>query len=576
MKKLKHLFLILSLSGFLFTGALTQLAAQDEPPPETATEETVAGSQDPASVEEGAAAQGQDAEETGNAEAQVAQVPEESTAAPAEPEAELGFFSQVGTKADNFAGVLNNAIGAVLFYSHPKYFPFPFIVLWLVMGALILTLVMKFINFRAFKHALQVVRGKYDNPNETGEVTHFQALSAALSATVGLGNIAGVAIAVMLGGPGATFWMIVAGLLGMTTKFTECTLGQMYRKVDENGVVSGGPMHYLADALKEKGMGGLGKVLAILFAILCIGASFGGGNMFQVVQSKGAIANTFPFLADPNWQWIYGLVMAVLVGIVIIGGIKRIAHTTEKIVPFMCGIYVLAALVVLGMHIDKIPAAFTQIVVEAFSPKAAYGGFIGVLVMGFRRAAFSNEAGVGSAAIAHSAARTEEPVREGIVALLEPFIDTVVVCTITALVIVITGAYENTGAAYEAARGATDGAMLTSLAFQENISWFPYILSLAVFLFAFSTMISWSYYGERCWTNLFGDRSSLIYKLIFLVFAFLGAIISPLNILNFSDTMILAMSLPNILGLYIMAPKVRAALDKYMGKLAAGEFKTFK
>jgi len=574
MKNLKHHLLILVLPACLLTGLITPAAAQDSLPTDPPQEETTAP--DPA-ADEAALAQDQEAgtESTAVSEdpaTEPAQEPATTTAPAADP----GFFNRMGTDIDQFAGVLNNKVGAVLFYQFHEDFPFPFIVLWLVVGALVLTVVMKFINLRAFGHAVSVVRGKYDNPTETGEVTHFQALSAALSATVGLGNIAGVAIAVMLGGPGATFWMIVAGLLGMTTKFTECTLGQMYRKVNAEGVVSGGPMHYLADGLREKGLGGLGKVLAILFAILCIGASFGGGNMFQVVQSKGAIANTVPLLADPNWQWLYGLVMAVLVGIVIIGGIKRIAHTTEKVVPFMCGIYVLASLVVLGMHIQDIPAAISKILVGAFSPSAAYGGFIGVLVMGFRRAAFSNEAGVGSAAIAHSAARTEEPVREGVVALLEPFIDTVVVCTITALVIVITGAYDNTGPAYEAARSASDGAMLTSLAFQENISWFPYVLSLAVFLFAFSTMISWSYYGERCWTRLFGDRSSLVYKIIFLVFAFLGAIISPLNILNFSDTMILAMSLPNIIGLYIMAPKVRRALDKYMENLAANKFKTFK
>ena len=498
--------------------------------------------------------------------------PEVSMAQDETQEENLSAFRRFELKVDSLGLALNNAVGSVLMWNGIG--GFPFIVLWLLIGALSLTIWMKFVNIRAFRHAIDVVRGKYDNPAEAGEVTHFQALSAALSATVGLGNIAGVAIAVTIGGPGATFWMIVAGLFGMSTKFTECTLGQMYRKIDENGVVSGGPMHYLKDGLQERGLGGLGKVLAVLFACLCIFASFGGGNMFQVVQSKGAIAATMPFLVD--YGWVYGLVMVVLVGIVIIGGIKRIAHTTEKVVPFMCGLYVLAALFILATNIGEVPGAFGKIIGGAFSPEAGFGGFVGVLVQGFRRAAFSNEAGVGSAAIAHSAAKTEEPVREGVVALLEPFIDTVVVCTITALVIVITGAYNNPDATFEAARGANNGALLTSLAFQQSISWFPYLLSIAVFLFAFSTMISWSYYGERCFTNLFGPKSSMIYKVSFLVFTFLGSVASATQILEFSDLMILAMSFPNIIGCYLLGPKVKAALEHYLSNLREGKFKTFK
>ncbi|MDJ0841955.1 MAG: alanine/glycine:cation symporter family protein [Acidobacteriota bacterium] len=494
---------------------------------------------------------------------------------------ELNFMQRFELKVDAVGASLNSAVGGVLFYDVMVWDngsendnQLPFIVLWLVIGAVSLTFIMRFINVKGFLHAIQVVRGKYDNPDEHGEVTHFQALSAALSATVGLGNIAGVAIAVSVGGPGATFWMIMAGLFGMTTKFTECTLGQMYRKIDEYGVVSGGPMRYLRVGLEEKGLGKLGVALSILFAVLCVFASFGGGNMFQVVQSKQAIASTVPFLADNGW--VYGLIMSVLGGIVIIGGIKSIARVTEKIVPFMCGIYVAAALFVLLVNFTEIPSAISAIIVGAFSPDAAFGGFIGVLVQGFRRAAFSNEAGVGSAAIAHSAAKTEEPVREGIVALLEPFIDTVVVCTITALVIVITGAYNNPDAAYASARAANNGAMLTSLAFEQSISWFPYILSVAVFLFAFSTMISWSYYGERCFTFLFGPRASLTYKVIFLIFTFLGSVASATQILDFSDLMILAMSFPNILGCYFMAGKVKDKLNEYMSNLEAGNFKTFK
>lgn len=493
-----------------------------------------------------------------------AQIAADTAQTPAAPPP-TGFTSSI----DNAAGVVVRGLAAVLFY---PIGPFPAIVLWLIIGAVFLTFYMGFVNLRGFKHAIELVRGKYTNPNEAGEVTHFQALSSALSATVGLGNIAGVAIAVSIGGPGATFWMIVAGFLGMSSKFAECTLGQMYRKIDEKGRVSGGAMHYLHDGFKERGMGGIGKALSVLFAICCIGGSFGGGNMFQIGQSLGGITNTIPALADYNWA--YGLLMVGMVGIVIIGGIKRIAQTAEKIVPFMCGIYVLAALVILFMHFSEIPAAFATIISGAFTPEAGYGGIIGVLVQGFRRATFSNEAGVGSAPIAHSAAKTDIPIREGFVALLEPFIDTVVVCTMTALVIVITGAY-NAGGAFEAARAAGNGGLLTSLAFQERIPWFPYILSLAVFLFAYSTCISWSYYGERSWTYLFGPRSSIIYKVLFLVFVFLGAIITAQNIIDFSDLMIFSMSLPNMIGLYLMAPKVRRTMKDYFAKLKAGEFKVY-
>jgi AGCS family alanine or glycine:cation symporter len=454
----------------------------------------------------------------------------------------------------------------------------PLIVLWLVFGALFFTLRMRFVNLRLFRHAIDVVRGKYTNPNSVGEVSHFQALTSALSATVGLGNIAGVAIAVGIGGPGATFWMIVAGFLGMASKFTECTLGQKYRTVSESGEVMGGAMHYLSRGLKsERGLPKVGQGLAILFCILCVGASFGGGNAFQVKQSLEAVAEVVPFLAES--QWVYGVVMAVAVGIVILGGIKSIAQTAEKIVPLMCGVYLLAALYVILANASEVPHAFDLIFSGAFSPDALYGGAVGVLVVGFKRAAFSNEAGIGSAAIAHAAAKTEYPVREGVVALLEPFIDTIVVCTMTALVIVITGAYQNPE--YGALIANNKGAALTSQAMGEVISFFPYVLSVAVVLFAYSTMISWSYYGERCWSWLFGEDgalfsmgkyASLIYKMIFLVFAFLGSIVTATNILDFSDLMILGMALPNIYGLLLLTRGVRKDLDSYEEKLHAGAF----
>ncbi|WP_206028762.1 alanine/glycine:cation symporter family protein [Thalassoroseus pseudoceratinae] len=476
---------------------------------------------------------------------------------------------QFEAKVDDIAGVCVDGFASVLFYD---VLGVPLVVLWLVMGAVFFTLRMGFINFRGFWHAIQVVRGKYDDPNDSGEVSHLQALAAALSATVGLGNIAGVAIAVMVGGPGATFWMILSGLLGMSSKFTECTLGQKYRSVRPDGTIMGGPMHYLSRGLAEIQLGqvslaGFGKCLAVTFAVLCVGASFGGGNAFQVNQSLNAVQETVPGLED--YRWAYGLIMAVAVGIVIIGGIRRIAATAERIVPLMCAIYLLACLWILVMNITHIPDAISKIFTEAFSPKAAYGGFLGVLVMGFRRAAFSNEAGVGSAAIAHSAAKTDYPVREGIVALMGPFIDTVVICTMTALVIVITGAYADPENAHFVAEN--NGAGLTSTAMSTQISWFPYLLSFAVVLFAYSTMVSWSYYGERCWVYLFGDRYSLWYKIIFLVFVFLGSVVSASNVMEFSDQMILGMAFPNILGVVLLSGKVRNDLDKYWHKYKSGE-----
>jgi AGCS family alanine or glycine:cation symporter len=476
---------------------------------------------------------------------------------------------------DEGMGNLNVVIGAVFFFDllfWDNQHSLPLLVLWLVLGAIFFTLRMGFINFRAFGHAIAVTRGIYDDPAASGEVSHFQALTTALSATVGLGNIAGVAIAVSLGGPGATFWMILAGLLGMSAKFTECTLGQQFRRVREDGKIMGGAMYYLSDGLAEMGWGRLGKVLAIMFAVLCVGGSFGGGNSFQVNQSLNALQQSIPILAEVPWA--YGLIMTLLVGIVIVGGIRRIASVADKIVPLMVTIYVLGVLVILFDNWAQLPAAMASIFTEAFAPEPIYGGFIGALVVGFQRAAFSNEAGVGSAAIAHSAAKTKYPVREGIVSLLEPFIDTVVVCTMTALVIIVTGAYNNP--AYADIIQANQGAALTSRAMGEHITWFPHVLSVAVFLFAFSTMISWSYYGERCWSWLFGDRSSGIYKALFLFFVFAGSIITSTNVLDFGDLMILGMAFPNIFGLYFLSGRVKRELDEYWAKREAGELVRYK
>ena len=443
----------------------------------------------------------------------------------------------------------------------------PIVVVWLVFGALFFTIKMNFVNLRGFKHAIDLVRGKYDDPEDEGEVSHFQALATALSATVGLGNIAGVAVAITVGGPGATFWMIVAGLLGMSSKFVECTLGVKYRIVNDDGEVSGGPMYYLRDGLAKYGFGNLGKILAVLFAILCIGGSFGGGNMFQANQAYAQLSGQFPML-EGNGP-MFGFLLAILVGSVIIGGIKSIAKVTEKIVPLMAVLYVVAALIILVINYAAIGDAFIMIFNGAFAPSAAFGGLIGVLIQGFRRAAFSNEAGVGSASIAHSAAKTNEPVSEGIVSLLEPLIDTVIICTMTALVIIVTGMSGVQG---------IEGAQLTSQAFGSVISWFPFVLVIAIFLFAFSTMISWSYYGLKSWTYLFGSskKSELTYKLIFLIFIVIGSSVSLGAVIDFSDMMILAMAFPNILGLLILSGEVKLDMKTYFTKVKDGVIKKYK
>ena len=437
----------------------------------------------------------------------------------------------------------------------------PLIVIWLILGATFFTFRMGFINIRGFKHAISLARGKHSDPNAPGKVTHFQALSTAVSATVGLGNIAGVAVAISIGGAGATFWMILAGFLGMSSKFVECTLGVKYREIMPDGKIFGGPMHYLRYGLEKRNIKGLGKILAGLFAVLCVGASFGAGNMFQSNQSFQIMASQFAVLEGLGF-W-FGIGLAVLVGVVIIGGIESIAKVTEKVVPIMAIIYVVAALVVIGINIGNIGAAFSAIYNGALNSSALKGGFIGVLIIGFQRAAFSNEAGVGSAAIAHSATKTHNPPSEGFVGLMEPFIDTIVVCTLTALVLIFTGMHEVPD---------VTGAKLTANAFGSVISWFPYVLAIAVFLFAFSSMISWSYYGMRGWTYLFGktNKSELAYKIIFLAFVVVGASVSLGAVLDFSDMMILAMSVPNMIGLYILSGEVRNDLASYMKKLKAG------
>jgi len=458
----------------------------------------------------------------------------------------------------------------------PVTAPLKLIVVWLIVGALFFTVFMRFINFRGIGHAIGLIRGKYDHPDDKGEVSHFQALTTALSATVGLGNIAGVAIAITIGGPGATFWMILAGILGMSSKFVECTLGLKYRKINADGEVSGGAMYYLKYGLKKKGLGALGTFLAFLFAIMIIGGALGGGNMFQANQAFKQFEIFFPFMEN-NGVW-YGVGMAILVGVVIIGGIKSIANITSKIVPFMAFLYIAGAMVIIAMNIENTGAAFQLIFDGAFSPDALKGGFIGVLIYGFQRGAFSNEAGIGSASIAHSAAKTDEPISEGIVALLEPFVDTVIICTMTALVIIYSGYWND--------QTGLEGVQLTSAAFSTVLPWFPYLLLVAVTLFAFSTLISWSYYGLKGFDYLvggfgkkiFGTRkvTNVFFQLLFLVGIIVGASSEIGAVLDFSDMMILCMAFPNIIGLMILAPEVRRDLISYMKRLKSGEIKKYK
>jgi alanine or glycine:cation symporter, AGCS family len=474
-----------------------------------------------------------------------------------------------------FGEYLVAPMAAVLFFDFGTKYLFgvsvPFVVLWLLFGGIFLTIRMSFINIRGFWHAIQLVRGAYDEDDHQGDVSHFQALSSALSGTVGLGNIAGVAIAIGVGGPGATFWMIVSGFLGMTSKFSECSLAVMYRKKDAQGLVLGGPMVYLKEGLGKMGLGPLGSILAVLFTFLCIGGSFGGGNSYQVAQSLNALKAEPAFSFLEQYPWIYGLAMTVLVGAVIIGGIKSIGNFAGAVVPFMCVAYMAVCIAVLFMNYQYIPFAIQEILLGAFTPAGMYGGFLGVMVVGIKRAVFSNEAGAGSAAIAHSAAKTDKPISEGIVALLEPFIDTVMVCTLTALTIVCTGVYRQP----EVQQLAVDsqGSMITLAAFTQNASfdWFRYILYLAVFLFAYSTCVSWSYYGERCFVSLFGAKFSMLYKVLFLAFTFLGSVVAPGNILDFSDMLILAMSVPNLIGVFLMSGHVRSELDKYWAEYKSGQ-----
>jgi len=451
----------------------------------------------------------------------------------------------------------------------------PFIVLWVVLAGIFFTLWMKFINVRAFGHSWYLIRGKYNKPGERGEVSHFQALTTALSATVGLGNISGVAIAIAVGGPGATFWMILAGFFGMSLKFTECTLGVKYRKIDARGNVSGGPMYYLVEGLKRKNLGGLGRVLAAVFALLVVASSM-GGNMFQANQAFAQFLIFVPALERHGA--VFGVFFAILVGLVIVGGIRSIGRVTGKIVPFMAGLYLGTALIIIIMNIGEIGSVFKLIVTSAFDAPAIKGGFIGVLITGFRRGAFSNEAGLGSSAIAHAPAKTDEPVNEGIVALMEPFIDTIIICTMTSLVLIFTGFHQNPE--------GLEGTQLTSAAFGSVFPWFPYLLVLAILLFAFSTMISWSYYGIKGfdfllgkWFEKFPGRKAVIiriFTILLLLCVVIGASSTLTSVITFIDMVMITLAIPNVIGLIILGPEIKRDLKSYMKRFRAGEIKRYK
>ena len=481
----------------------------------------------------------------------------------------LGIDDQINALVEPITSFIYNIVFYPWIYGSPdNATKMPYVIILLLTAASIFTLYFRGINFRSFRLAYRTIIGKYSSATDPGEITHFQALTSAVSGTVGLGNISGVAIAISIGGPGATFWMIMAGFLGMASKFVECTLSVRYRNIDENGKVFGGPMYYLTEGLAERGLAPLGKILAIFFAIMCIGGSFGGGNMFQANQASQQFISQMGFTASYAGT-LFGFVMAIFVALVIIGGIERIGKVTEKVVPIMVGMYLLAAFVIIFLNFSDLPAAIGKIVQEAFAPVAVGGGFMGVLIQGFRRGAFSNEAGIGSSSIAHAAVKTNFPASEGVVALLEPFIDTVVVCTVTALVVVITGEYVNAD--------GVEGVVITSNAFGSVLPWFPNLLTLAVILFAFSTMITWSYYGLQSWMYLFSKSkiSIIIYKVLFCIFVVIGAAANLAAVTDFSDAMIFAMAVPNLIGLLLLLPVVKVELKKYRAHVREMEDRTY-
>ena len=485
-------------------------------------------------------------------------------------------FSGIDSFINNTVQPLTTFVSKIIFFTVPLFgTDLPLVVLWLIVGATFFTGYFGFINIRGFRHSIRLIRGDYADPSHPGEVSHFQALSTALSGTVGIGNIGGVAVAISIGGPGATFWMILAGFLGMSTKFVECALGTIYRRDNPDGSVSGGPMYYLDKGLKEKGLQRLGNFMAKFYAVGIVISCMGIGNMFQSNQAYVQFVNVTGGLNGSwfnNKGWLFGLIIAAVVSFVIIGGIKSIARVTEKLVPFMALFYVFSALTIIGMNYKALPFALLAIINGAFSPEALGGSALGVMIIGFQRAVFSNEAGIGSAAVAHSAVKTNEPITEGYVALLEPFIDTVVICTVTSLVI-ITTLYYDPGFVQ-----GLGGIEMTSAAFERNISWSPYAIAISAILFAFSTMIAWSYYGLKGWTYLVGESraADFGFKAVFCVFIVIGCSIQLSAILDFSDALVFFICVPNILGLYILAPALKHKLNDYNDRLARGDIRSYR
>ncbi|MEQ8836169.1 MAG: alanine/glycine:cation symporter family protein [Lacipirellulaceae bacterium] len=453
-----------------------------------------------------------------------------------------------------------------------RYVTMPLILVVLILGGVFFTFRYGFVNVRMFGHCIQVIRGKYDRPDDQGEVSHFQALTSALSATVGLGNIAGVGVAITLGGPGAVFWMWLIAFFGMSMKFTSCSLAQYYRRVKPDGSVLGGPMVYLEDGFRDRlpALAPLGRLLAIVYAALTVMAAFGGGNMFQGNQTYNLMEEQFPNVATEERAWVFGVLLAILVGVVIIGGIRRIGEVTSKLIPLMCVGYCLACLAIILKNYQEVPAMFSSIFSGAFAKESIYGGFFGVLLQGAKRAAFSNEAGLGSAAIAHSAAKTDEPIREGIVAMIGPFIDTIVVCTMTALAILISAAHLTPDGVV---RQETEGVLVTARALASLGPAVPYVLCIAVFFFAYSTLISWSYYGERAVEYLFGPRGITPYRVVYLLFVVFGPILSLDAVINFSDMMLFSMSFPNIIGMVLLSGLISKKGSDYIRRLKSGEMK---
>lgn len=435
----------------------------------------------------------------------------------------------------------------------------PVLILLLIVASVVFTVYLGFINIWGFKYAFQQLTKNKAGDDKCGEVSSLQALSTALSGTIGLGSIAGVAIAISVGGPGAMFWMFCGAFFGMASKFCECTLAVKYRRFNDDGTVSGGPMFYIAHGLTRKGMRPLGQFLALFFALMCIPASLGGGNMLQVNQATNQIINitggTSSFFYSNSW--VCGLIIATFIGLTIIGGIKSISKVASKIIPLMCGLYVFMSFFIIFMHFTQIPEVFATIIREAFMPNSVAGGVIGCIVIGMRRSIQSNEAGAGSAPIAYAATKTKEPVSQGFISLLEPFF-TILVCSMTAFVIIITKEYLNYNS------GIT-GIQLTSAAFGNSFPYAQYLLAFVIILFALSTVISWAYYGQKAWGYIFGEGKKRIkvFQIIFCFFTVIGCSMNLQSVVDFTDATMLAMAFPNLVALFILMPEIRRDLKDY-------------